>query len=105
MLVETSNASRFGSVELNNDGQIVNFQEKTGRAKRSMINGGVYLLRREVVNDVPAAQPFSLEADLFPSLIEKGLMGYPTKARFIDIGTPESLRAAQLFFEKGDVTP
>jgi len=42
----------------------------------------------------------SLEKDLFPSLVGKGLYGYCCSGNFIDIGTPDSLiRAKNLFSE------
>ena len=38
------------------------------------------------------------ERELFPAWIESGLYGFATASAFIDIGTPESYAAADLFF-------
>jgi NDP-sugar pyrophosphorylase family protein len=58
------------------------------------INGGVYLLRRSLLESIPPDREISLEKEVFPDWIRLGLGGYTTLARFIDIGTPESYAAA-----------
>jgi NDP-sugar pyrophosphorylase family protein len=42
--------------------------------------------------------PLSLEREAFPGWIERGIHVFARKARFIDIGTPDSYRDAQEFF-------
>lgn len=58
------------------------------------INGGVYLLCSEILNLIPKGQKSSLEAEIFPKLVQKNeaLYGveYPHDAYFIDIGVPEN---------------
>jgi NDP-sugar pyrophosphorylase family protein len=87
-------AGRYGSV--NTEGErIVGFREKQPEAGAGLINGGVYWMRREVVEAGPRGA-FSLERDLFPELATAGrLEGRVYDAPFIDIGVPESLAAAQ----------
>ena len=46
------------------------------------------------VDFLPKKIPASLEEELFPSLIGKGLYGYRCEGEFIDIGTPESYSLA-----------
>ncbi len=87
-------AGRYGSVELK-DGRIAGFAEKRQGAGPGLINGGVYWMRRSILDAVPSGA-FSLERDLFPALAAAGrLEGRIFEAPFIDIGIPASLQAAQ----------
>ena len=88
-------ASRYGSVHVDDTGRITAFAEKQPGA--GQINAGVYLLRHEVLADFPAARPLSLERDVFPGLIEKGLRAHVVESAFLDIGTPETLPQAEEF--------
>jgi D,D-heptose 1,7-bisphosphate phosphatase len=85
--------SRFGVVEV--DGQrITNFHHRPHSSGRGLVNGGVYLCRRNLVE---ALTPFcSLEEEVFPALARDGkLTGIPFDGYFIDIGVPEALARAQ----------
>lgn len=86
-------ASRYGSVELHGD-RIVRFREKVGQsAAPGLINGGVYLLDRAILDHVRL--PSSLEMDVFPKLAEQGLLtGKQFDGYFLDIGLPESYARA-----------
>ena len=96
-LREEADAGRYGSVAMRGE-VVVGFAEKqAGTARRGLINGGVYAMRRELLDRCPVGA-FSLEQDLFPRLaVEGGLEGRIFDASFIDIGLPASLRAAQTF--------
>jgi D-glycero-D-manno-heptose 1,7-bisphosphate phosphatase len=86
-------AGRYGSVRLNED-RIVGFAEKTG-TQAGIVNGGVYALRREVIEYLPPA-PCSLEKDLFPHLsAQNQLLGKVYNGFFIDIGLPASLSESE----------
>ena len=55
------------------------------------VEAGVLALRDRVLDLIPDGK-VSLEQEIFPQLIAQGaLLGYPTKQRFYDIGTPERL--------------
>jgi len=87
---------RYGGVA-DRDGWIYAFEEKGG--KNPQINGGVYIFNREMLKYFPDERPLSLETTVFPALIGKGyrLAAFRSKAHFLDIGTPESLRFADEF--------
>lgn len=92
--VEVDDASRFGTLDLAGD-RIVRFNEKTGRNEPGWINAGIYILPRALASQ--ARQ--SIERDFFPMWAADGrLRAARVNARFIDIGTPESLAAAESFF-------
>ena len=99
-LVATSieNTDRYGTVELDRDERIHNFTEKGERKGPGWINAGVYLFHRSVFNPIPASEFCSLEKEILPNLLGKGLYGYKCTGEFIDIGTPESYHQAAAFF-------
>ncbi len=93
-------AARYGAVELNRQGQIVAFQEKAltpqiAGCGSELVNGGVYLLRKEFLDLIDAGKPVSLEREIFPMLAGTELFGFATDGYFVDIGVPEDLQRAQ----------
>jgi NDP-sugar pyrophosphorylase family protein len=98
-LVPTLDVGRYGLVETGDDDEVVSFAEKTeAPARAGWVNAGVYVFERAAFDLIPADRPASLERELFPALIGRGLFAPRFDARFIDIGTPESLAAAPAFF-------
>jgi NDP-sugar pyrophosphorylase family protein len=100
LLVESNDTRRYGKVEVDGNGRILGFEEKTESKGSGWINAGVYLFRQGFIKDIPAERPVSLEREIFPSWIGRGIYGYKSDAPFIDIGTPESCQAAKHFFSK-----
>jgi len=79
---------RYGHVEIGNDGEITKFVEKGNSVSAGHVNGGIYILNSELINKIPLGQ-VSLETEVFPNLINRGLFGMKFKSFFIDIGKPE----------------
>lgn len=92
--------ARYGQVHSADDGRVVRFEEKGAATGPGWINAGIYLFRREVLEAIPADRPVSLEKEVFPSLIGRGLYAVSQEGRFIDIGTPESYAEVERFFER-----
>lgn len=92
-LRRVQDASRYGPVET--DGPLVRaFLERPKRPGPADINGGVYLVSREIVGHL--ADGCSLERDVFPRLATAGrLRARLADGRFVDIGVPEDFAAAQ----------
>ena len=99
VLKKMQKPSRYGSVELDDEGIIKSFCEKTDEGP-SWINAGVYLFSRTLLKSLPSDQNLSLERQVIPFWLKHKLGGYRSNAKFIDIGTPESLKTAETFFEK-----
>jgi len=97
-LAKAFDTSRYGRVVISSDGHIETFEEKGGIEGDGWINAGIYLLQKRVVETIPPGKTFSLERELFPSLIDKKLYGYRCEGEFIDIGTPKSFLKAEKFF-------
>jgi len=94
-LQAVADVSRYGSVALNKEGRVTEFIEKGLRSGPGLINAGVYLLRKQVVCDLPAGTAISLEREVFPRLLERRVYGLVCTGLFIDIGIPDDLRQAQ----------
>lgn len=93
-LRHVDDSSRFGSVALEG-AHITAFREKQDAGGPGLINGGVYWLRREILERIDTV-PSSLERDVFPQLVKDGtIFGYPRKGCFVDIGVPQELERAR----------
>ena len=82
-----SEPSRFGSLKVNAEGRIEEFAEKTNQPS-GLINGGIYMLCPEIVSFVSLVKG-SLERQIFPQLLAKGVYAYTSNGFFVDIGIPE----------------
>ena len=89
-----ADVTRYGSVALDQDGRVTQFVEKGDAAGPGLINAGVYLLRKQIVRDLPAGTAISLEREVFPQL-DRGVYGLISTGLFIDIGIPDDLNRAQ----------
>ncbi|MEP7377980.1 MAG: nucleotidyltransferase family protein [Chloroflexota bacterium] len=89
-LARVDNARRYGTVRLGEGERIEEFSEKTADADAgSMINGGIYVLERTILDLIAPDRPVSLEREIFPSLVGHGLHGVAFQGAFVDIGVPE----------------
>jgi D,D-heptose 1,7-bisphosphate phosphatase len=89
-------AARYGAVDTDGE-RILRFREKApaGAGAAGVINGGVYLMARDIVDLIPEG-PASLESDIFPTLAAQGrLIGARRQGYFIDIGLPDTLTQAR----------
>ena len=101
VLTKVFDTERFGQVKVNTDGKITDFKEKGSGQGSGWINAGIYLLNRDFLEEIPLNRAVSLEREVFPSWIGRGLYGFQSEARFMDIGTPEAYSSAQSFFATG----
>lgn len=94
--------SAFGVVGLDGD-RIIEFQEKPapGTAISDHINAGVYVFQPELLDHIPSGV-VSLERQVFPNILGRGMRGYRFRGYWVDCGTPESyLRAQSELMEHG----
>jgi mannose-1-phosphate guanylyltransferase len=87
-------AARYGTVKVDALNRVTGFSEKTGIQTPGIINGGVYVFRRDIFQHIPDG-PASLEKDVFPRILENGVYALEQHGMFIDIGTPEDYARAQ----------
>lgn len=104
---EEADKSRYGSICIDYSGEksngnkeqgvIRSFDEKIesdSNIENVFINGGIYILKKSLIETIPHGEKKSLEKDLIPEWLKEGkLIGATvSKAQFIDIGTPDSLK-------------
>jgi NDP-sugar pyrophosphorylase family protein len=93
-VVPMRDASRYGTVRVDSRGRVTGFTEKTGVNGPGLINAGVYVFDRAIVDQIPVG-PASLERDVFPRILDRGVYALEHRGMFIDIGTPEDYVRAQ----------
>lgn len=87
-LKEIEDCYRYGRVELDKDFCIRSFTEK-GIHQPGLINSGIYVVQRSILNSVKRNTFVSLEKDILAFLVGRGLYGRVFDSYFIDIGVPE----------------
>jgi len=97
LLVQVADTSRYGRVEIDRQGRVTSFVEKGAAGGPGLINAGVYLLETLLLEEIDEGRAVSLERDLLPAWIPRGLVGHACQAPFLDIGTPESYAQAEAF--------
>jgi NDP-sugar pyrophosphorylase family protein len=93
-VLRVPNASRYGTVDIDANNRVVGFVEKTGSETPGLINGGIYIFKRSVLEHIPE-EPASLEKDVFPRILQRGIYAQEQHGTFIDIGTPADYARAQ----------
>ena len=72
------------------EGRLTAFNEKNTKVRAGTINGGVYLMTRALLEEIPQGK-VSLENDMIPKWLREGRRpgGIVNDGYFIDIGVPE----------------
>ncbi len=106
-LTRVPDPTQYGLVELGENGRVRDFVEKPVAAQVSAdtVNAGVYVLDPALIPRIPAGRPVSIEREFFPSLVGDGVpcYGWVRSDYWIDIGSPENYRQAQLDLLAGRV--
>jgi mannose-1-phosphate guanylyltransferase len=73
------------------EGEVLEFIEKPGSGpfRANEINAGAYVLDRTVLDLIPPGRMVSIEREVFPRLVGRGLYGQRLEGYWMDIGTPE----------------
>ena len=97
-LKQMNTPDRYGTVLL--DGEcVVRFQEKKEGLATGLINGGIYWADKALINELPAEEKYSFEAEVLEVKVkENKLGGYISSGLFIDIGIPLDYERAQTLF-------
>jgi mannose-1-phosphate guanylyltransferase len=91
-LTPVEDPSAYGLVRQHQDHSVKEFVEKPRpeQIDTNLISAGAYVLEREVLSEMaPAGSHISIERDVFPKLVGRGLYGYEASGYWLDIGTPE----------------
>ncbi len=100
-LRKVNNSERYGTIEKTKENIISSFKEKSGIDHEGIINGGVYILDKNLyLQKTPSATNFSIEKDFFEKQLSNSLIsGFEFEGYFIDIGIPEDYLKAQNDFK------
>jgi mannose-1-phosphate guanylyltransferase / phosphomannomutase len=84
----------FGIVMTGEGSRIERFLEKPtwGQVFSDTVNTGIYVLEPDVLDLIPADQPYDFSSELFPLMLDKGLplFGYVADAYWTDVGTTDA---------------
>ena len=94
LLAETDDTRRYGRVEIDDQGCVLRFSEKTNDLNPGLVNAGIYLVSRTLIGSIASGRAVSLEREVFPEWIGRGLCGFRSQGRLWDIGVPESYARA-----------
>jgi D-glycero-alpha-D-manno-heptose 1-phosphate guanylyltransferase len=87
---EVDDVGRFGAVEVEWDGQITRFHEKSDMRDKGKINGGIYLIDKNFFLNLDLPNKFSLEKDFFEKVYkQQNIYAMTCRRYFIDIGVPD----------------
>ncbi len=97
-LYALANPVEYGVININNDGQIVRFQEKPSRGSvmSDYVNTGIYVLEPKILDYFDFNTPFDFAKDLFPTVHKQAepIYGYVADRYWCDVGNiPEYMRA------------
>ena len=99
-VTEVDDPSEFGVVEIDGDGFIKSFQEKPSReeARSNLINAGIYVINKEIMDAVPEYTKYDFAKQLFPMLLAEGrkMKAHKISGTWLDIGRPADLHKANL---------
>jgi mannose-1-phosphate guanylyltransferase len=90
-LIRVEDPSAYGLVRRSDDLSVEEFVEKPGpeQLDTNLINAGAYIIERDIVAEMPpAGTNVSIERQVFPALVGRGLFGYEASGYWLDIGTP-----------------
>jgi D-sedoheptulose 7-phosphate isomerase len=80
-------------------GQLVKYDKRRPTPQMRYIDYGAALLRRSVLDRIPADAPYDL-SDLYASLVSEGRMvGYEVFERFYEIGSPQGLEETRTYLQ------
>jgi len=92
-LAHAAEPGRYGGVETDINGQVGRFVEKGEPTVGGLVNGGIYVIERSVLEAIPSGRAVSLEREVFPGLVGEGLYAVAFNGPLVDIGVPRDLEA------------
>jgi len=106
-LTEVEDPTAFGLILTDEDGRVTRFLEKPSwdMVTAKTINAGTYVIDPKIFDNVPKGKPYSFERQLYPDLLEAGVLiyGYVSPAYWIDIGNPQKYKEVHKAILRGEV--
>jgi mannose-1-phosphate guanylyltransferase len=98
VVVPVDERADVGSIVVDSDNNVVKFAEKDKSPLARHLNAGIYMLSRQIIQEIPPGLPISIERELFPAWIREArrVRAFVHAGKCVDIGTPERYQAAQV---------
>lgn len=90
-LKQMQNFDRYGTVNIDEQGIVTSFEEKVFK-KQGLINGGIYLLRKDIFDEFDSEKKFSFEEFLQENYKSLKIQTQIFGDYFIDIGIPNDYK-------------
>jgi len=93
-LTKVYDPERYGTAETDEEGRIVHFEEKPHRPRTNLVDAGIYVVNRKVLEEIPAGKEVYFEREVLPKYVAKGevyVYRIPRDYYWVDLGTPEDL--------------
>ncbi|AFK22462.1 sugar phosphate nucleotidyltransferase [Pyrococcus sp. ST04] len=93
-LTKVYDPERFGVVITDEEGKIVEFEEKPRKPKTNLVDAGIYVVNKDVLKEIPKNKEVYFEREILPKFVSQGVVyGYkmPKEYYWVDLGTPEDL--------------
>ncbi|MEN6443701.1 MAG: NDP-sugar synthase [Methanoregula sp.] len=98
-LISIDDPGEYGIAEIDVSYAIRRFKEKPspGEIFSNLASTGMYVCSPEVFDHIPSGEKSDFARDLFPCLMDKGLVlkGWLARGNWTDVGSPHSLRQAE----------
>ena len=85
---------RYGVVETDEEGKVIHFEEKPHRPKTNLVDAGIYVVNKKVLEGIPKGKEVYFEREILPKLVSQRLVyahRMPRENYWVDLGTPEDL--------------
>jgi D-glycero-alpha-D-manno-heptose 1-phosphate guanylyltransferase len=97
-LKHVEKSDRYGTVKLNEQNRVTQFNEKQ-YVESGFINAGIYSTTKSLLHKLPSSQKFSFEHDYLKAFANRdAIYGLTGEGYFIDIGVPEDYAKANQDF-------
>ncbi len=83
---------RFGVLEMDENGKVIHFEEKPRRPRSNLVDAGIYVVNKKVLEEIPKGKEIYFEREILPRFVERGeVYAYkmPKGTYWVDLGTPE----------------
>jgi mannose-1-phosphate guanylyltransferase/phosphomannomutase len=105
-LNEVEDTSSFGVVEIDATAKVIRFLEKPepGETDSKRINGGIYLIEPDIMDQVPVGEFYMFERGLFPKLLKNDVpvYGFVATPYWVDVGTHSNYFKVNIDMANGD---
>ena len=102
-IISSKNHNGYKSYKINKLNEVTDYNFT--KSKLKFVCGGVYFLRKNVLNKFKKTEILDIDKDLIQKNLNKKIIAKEYKSDFIDIGSPRSLKKSNNFIKKKIMRP